>query len=183
MDENPYESPKYVGAEERSLDASLPHGEEILRQIAARSEKGRGRHFRLRSPMIGKLVLTNQRVFFLSSGKGEGIGLFSEVAMIERIAKSLDITALQRSGSWEFSMSDIRFAEAPKTSFLQGPHLRLVGLDECGTEVHQRIYRCGIGRGTWADIAARINEMRHNAGNSSGTEPRASDRSLDTPDR
>ena len=160
MDENPYESPKYLGVQDRSLEASLEDGEKILVQIAARSESGRVRLFRFRSPVIGKLVLTNRRVFFLSCGKGEGIGLYSETAMIERIAKSLDITALQRTGSWEFTISGVRSAEAPRRSFWRRSHLRVVGLDEYGTEVCQHVYRCGIGRKTWEDVAAKINEIR-----------------------
>jgi hypothetical protein len=160
MDENPYKSPEHQSIQDRSLEASLPHGEEIVAQIAARSFSGRDRLFRFRSPVIGKLVVTNRRVFFLSSGKGEQIGLYSEAAMIERIAKSLDITALQRRGSWDFSISDVRSAEVPRRSFRRGAYLRVVGLDGHGREVSQQVYRCGIGRDTWENVAAKINEAK-----------------------
>lgn len=160
MDQNPYESPTYQGAGDRSLEASMEDGERIVVQIAARSFSGRDRIFRFRSPVIGKLVLTNRRVFFLSSGYGEQIGLFSEAAMIERIAQSLDITALQREGSWEMAISDVESAEAPRRSFRRGAYLRVVGLDEYGNEVSQQVYRCGLGRKTWQDVAAKINEIR-----------------------
>jgi len=160
MDENPYESPKHLGVQDRSLEATLEDGETILVQIAARSFSGRDRLFRLRSPVIGKLVVTNRRVFFLSSGKGEQIGLYSEAAMIERIAKSLDITALQRTGSWEFTISGVRSAEAPRRSFRRGAYLRVVGLDSHGKEASQQVYRVGIRRQTWKDVAAKINEIR-----------------------
>jgi len=175
MDQNPYKSPEYPNT--IGLEASMEEGEEILVQVAARSENGPFRLFRFRSPVIGKLVLTNRRVFFLSSGKGEGIGLYSETAMIERIAKSLNMTALQRRGSWEFSISDVRSVEAPKRKFWQRSHLRVVGLDEYGTEVCQQVYRCGIGRDTWEDVATNINRIRQDvSGASSGTEGNVSDR-------
>lgn len=180
MDENPYESPKYLGAQGHSLEASMENGERLLLQIAARSESGRVRLFRFRSPVIGKLVLTNRRLFFLSSGRGEGIALYSESAMIERIAKSLDITALQRTGSWEFSISDVRSAEAPRRLFWRRSHLRLIGLDEYGTEVCQQVYRCGIGRKTWEGVAARINEIRQGGiGSCGSTAAELRDRSAD----
>jgi hypothetical protein len=158
MDENPYESPEYRNA--IGLEASMEEGEEILVQIAARSFSGRDRLFHLRSLVIGKLVVTNCRVFFLSSGKGEQIALYSEASMIERIGKSLDITALQRRGSWEFSIADIRFAEASMRPFWRGACLRLVGPDSHGTEVIQQVFRYGIERDTWEDVAAKINEIR-----------------------
>ena len=183
MDENPYESPKYLGAQDRSLEASMEDGERILVQIAARSFSGRDRIFRFRSPVIGKLVLTNRRMFFLSSGKGEQIALYSETSMIERVAKSLDITALQRTGSWEFSISEIRSAEVPRRSFRRGAYLRVVGLDSHGEEVRQQVYRCGIGRDTWDDVAAKINEIRQDAtGALGGTEANVPDGSVGRPE-
>ena len=160
MGDNSYESPASPCTTKDFLEASLEDSEEILVQIAARSFGGRDRLFRFRSSVIGKLVVTNRRVFFLSSGRGEQIGLYSEAAMIERIAKSLNITALQRRGSWEFSISDVRSAEVPRRSFRRGAYLRVVGFDSHGREVCQQVYRCGIGRDEWEDVAAKINEAR-----------------------
>ena len=168
MDENPYESPKYLGAQDRSLEASMEDGEKVLVQIAARSFSGRDRLLRFRSPVIGKLVVTNRRVFFLSSGKGEQIGLYSEASMIERIGRSLDITALQRAGSWEFTVSQIRSAEAPRRSFRRGAYLRVVGLDRYGKEVRRQVYRYGIKWETWEEAATKINEIRGEATGASG---------------
>jgi len=160
VDGNPYEPPKYPSGQDRSPEASLPHGEEILVQIAARSFAGRYLPLRFRWPMIGKLVLTNHRVFFLSSGKTDGFDFLFEQSMVERIAKPLDITALRKKRSWEFKITELQSVEAVKESWSRGAHLRVIGPDRHGRAVMQQVYRYGIKWDTWEGVAARINEIR-----------------------
>ena len=160
MDVNPYAPPKYLGTQDRLGEELMENGERILFQIAARSYSGKDRLVHFGYPVIGKLVLTNRRVFFLSSGKGEGIGFVTEVAMIKGIAKSLDMTALQRTGAWEYSISEVRSVEASRRPLLQGPCLRVVGRDKYGEEVSRQVYRSGIRRTTWENVAAMINEVK-----------------------
>jgi hypothetical protein len=66
--ENPYKSPSHA---DTSVEASLGQGEEILFQIAARSPSKSSWFFGLREEVIGKFVVTNRRVMFLSSGKSD----------------------------------------------------------------------------------------------------------------
>jgi hypothetical protein len=163
-DENPYESPQHVGTSDRFLESSLPDGEEIVVQIGARSYSRPGRILRLFLPMIGKFVVTNRRLFFLSSGKFDEFPFFTEKSTVERIAGALDISALQRDSSWEFKIPDVRLAKAIKGSvWTTGPHLRVVGVDGNGKEVRRRVYRYRIKWDTWNEIATKINEIRENA--------------------
>ena len=138
----------------------MENGERILVEIAARSYSRRGRLLRFILPMIGNFVVTNRRVFFLSSGKFDEFPFFPEKSTVERIAKSLDVTALQRESSWEFKIPELRSATATKKSIWNGAHLRVVGIDQNGNEVRRRVYHYRIKWETWQGVAAKINEIK-----------------------
>jgi hypothetical protein len=99
-------------------------------------------------------VLTSERLLFLSSGKTgalEGIAkaaLFGGMAaslmrgsMERRMAKDLDLSALETEGSWELPLAKIKGCEAQGSTFgalwfaWLGPRLVIQGEDESGTEV------------------------------------------------
>ena len=134
----------------------------------------------MKRAIIGKLVLTNRRVIFLSSGRNDGFGI-TETTMIKRIAKSLDITALQRKGSWEFAISEVGSAEVVE-SFWSGPYLRVVGIGVYGREVEHKVYRSGMKRKAWEEVAAKINEIRQIAtGALDGSESHVPDPAVPSP--
>jgi hypothetical protein len=112
--------------------------------------------------VIGMFVVTNRRVFFLSSGRSGGFAIVSEAAMIERIAKSLDMRALQRTGSWDFTATELQSVEAARRPFLRGTCLRVIGCDKYGNNVCHQVYRPAVWRKTWEFVAAEINEVRQN---------------------
>jgi hypothetical protein len=154
MCDNPYQSPQYLGVDGCSLEAAMEDGERLLLQISARSVSGGIRHFQLSSPVIGKLVLTTQRTLFLSSGTCGGIAVYSEAAMIERIAKPLGMSALDRASSWQIRHAKLRSVEAPARPFWRTAYLRVAGRDERDAEVRWCLYRCGLRSKVWADVAS-----------------------------
>jgi hypothetical protein len=162
MEENPYKSPDYA---DTSVEASLGEGEQILFQTAARSPSKRSWFFGLREDVIGKFIVTNRRMMFLSSGRTGTFGV-TESSMVRRIADSVDLTAMGERSSWEFELSKVRSFETSKHSIWAAPpfHLRLTGTDRSGTEVRHKVYPYGIRRKTCEQVVTRINEMKQGAG-------------------
>jgi hypothetical protein len=148
VDENPYKSPSYG---DTSVEASLELGEKILLQIAARSPSKRSWLFGLREEVIGKFIVTNRRVMFLSSGRSGNFGI-TESSMVRRIAESVDFAAMSKRSSWEFELSKVRSAEAwIYRIWTAGCHLRLTGTDES-----DRDNRCTSDRGNgWVVVESR----------------------------
>lgn len=134
----------------------MADGERLLMQVAARSVSGRIRFFQLSAPVIGKFVLTTRRTLFLSSGRSGGMAVFSEAAMIDRIAKPLGMAALGRAGSWQISHPQLRSVEAPARPFWRTALLVVVGQDERGAAVRWCVYNGGLGHKAWAEVAAMI---------------------------
>jgi hypothetical protein len=163
VDENPYESPKYA---DTSVEASLEEGEEILFQSAARSMSKRSWFFRDCNNVIGKFIVTNRRVVFLSSGRYGTFGIITESSMVRRIAKSVDLAAMSKRSSWEIELPDVRSAGASKHRIWlePKPHLELVGTPISGMEVRHRVYPYGVKRKTWEELVTRINEMTQGGG-------------------
>ena len=158
MDENPYQSPEYA---DTSVEASLEEGEEILFQIAARSMSKRSWFFRDGNNVIGKFIVPNRRVMFLSSGRYGTFGIITGLSMLRRIANSVDFAAMSQRSSWEIELSDVRSAGASKHRIWlePKPHLELVGTASSGMEVRHRVYPYGVKRKTWEELVTRINEM------------------------
>jgi hypothetical protein len=141
----------------------LGQGEEILFQIAARSPSKRSWFFGLREEVIGKFVVTNRRVMFLSSGKSDGFGI-TYTSMVRRIARSVDYSAMCKRSSWEFELPRLRSVEAPENSIWTGLHLQLTGADRCGMEVKQKVCPFGVKQQTWEELVARLRQMKQGGG-------------------
>jgi hypothetical protein len=138
----------------------MESGERILVQIAARSYSRPGRLLRFFLPMIGNFVVTDRRVFFLSSGKFDEFPFFPQSSIVNRIADSLDISALQQESSWEFKITELRSITARKETIWCGAHLRLVRIGRNGKEMRRRVYRYGVKGERWLEIATMIKEVR-----------------------
>jgi hypothetical protein len=162
LEENPYKSPHHA---DTSVEASLEEGEEILFQIAARSMSKRSWFFRDCNNVIGKFIVTNRRVMFLSSGRYTTFGI-TGLSMLRWIANSVDFAAMSKRSSWEIELSDVRSAGASKHRIWLEPklHLELVGTPTCGMEARHRVYPYGVKRKTWEELVTRINEMTQGGG-------------------
>jgi len=160
VDENPYQSPKHA---DTSIEASLDEGEEILSHIVARSPSKRGWFFKLAELVIGKFIVTNRRVMFLSSGKTGTFGI-TESSMARRIAASVDFRAMSEESSWEFEFSNLRSAEASKYSVWLGCRLHFTGIDGCGLQVSHKVVPDGVTRKTWAELVTLIEQMKQSGG-------------------
>ena len=157
MEENPYKSPEHV---DTSVEASLGEGEEILFQIAARSPSKRSWFFGLREEVIGSFIVTNRRVMFLSSGKGDGFGI-TYTSMVKRIARSVDFASMCKRSSWEFELSKVRSAEGWRSfGWAATWHLRLIGTDRFGIEVTHRVVPYAVKQSTVKEVLTQINRMR-----------------------
>lgn len=160
MEENPYESPLHDD-EDPSIEAELADGERVLFEIAARSPSRRGWLLGLRHPVIGRFLVTNRRVIFLSSGTNGDLHLgITDHSMVRRIAASVDFASMAEESSWEFQLSRLRSAEAPTPSIWTEPQrrLELTGTDGSGLEVTHKVFPCGVKRKAWKELVARINE-------------------------
>jgi hypothetical protein len=165
VEENPYKSPRHA---DTSIEASLEEGEQILFQIAARSMSKRTPFFGLRDPVIGKFIVTNRRLMFLSSETNGNFGM-TESSMVRRIANSVDFAAMSRKSSWEFALSEVRSVEASKYSVWTGCRLQLTGTDAYGMEVRHTVLPYGLKRRTFEELVTRINEMRQGDGSTQGS--------------
>jgi hypothetical protein len=161
MEENPFESPIHDD-EEPSVEAELADGEQVLFEIAARSPSRRGWLLGLRHPVIGKFLVTNRRVVFLSSGTNGDLHFgITDGTMVRRIAASVEFASMAEESSWEFELPGLRSAEAPKPSIWTDPQRRLVltGTDRSGLEVTHKVFPCSVKRKAWKELVARINEL------------------------
>jgi len=155
VDENPYRSPHHADA---SVEASMEEGEEILFQIAARSLGKRSWVHGL-DAMIGKFIVTNRRVMFLSSGTSGRFGI-TYASMERRIVASVDFRAVSEESSWEFELSNVRSVETRKPSFWRGRRLELTGTDRFGAQVRHKVLPAYVTGKSWKELVTLLTGMK-----------------------
>lgn len=158
MEENPYQSPEFDG-EQPLFDAALGDGERVLFEIAARSPSRRGWLFGMPSMVIGKFMVTNRRVMFLSSGTNGDLHFgVTDRTIVRRIAASVDFASMSGESSWEFELSKLRFADGSYWRELKR-RLQLTGIDRSGLVVSRNVYPYGVRRRTWRELVAFVRHV------------------------
>jgi hypothetical protein len=131
--------------------------------------------------MMGKLVLTNRRIMFLSSGentvKQDSLGVFGiaglfspllglirlfrmvkasmrEKAIIQGVARSLTIAHLTIAGSWAYDLTSISLVRVVGGVW-QRRYLRIEASQSGGTSA-QGIYRLGLTKKDLLELKRRI---------------------------
>ncbi len=86
---------------------------------------------------IGKLLLTNKRLLYLSSGKKSGVikdSVIGEQAIVEylrsRKTKELDLSALRKEGSIEAGLEEILVCEERRWALAKLLHVKLMNGEE-----------------------------------------------------
>lgn len=110
-------------------------------EIYARSNIGEKRAFSLSEQFIGKLILTNKQLLFLSPGDADTSGTLVKDLLIGRSARgateegriksltlNLGFDDLSNSGSWGHNLEEVNVCEV-EGSWLAGHYLKISGTD------------------------------------------------------
>lgn len=149
LDEREVEVPSSLGTV--SQRRNLENDETLIFDVPCRSNSGDKPAKALSGSFMGRLVLTNSRLMFLSSGRTGAVEsvakavIFGGVAaslmrgsMERQSVKNIDISDLTNDGSWQFPLS--KFLSCEKCGKLigalffawLGPFLRVHGLNDEG---------------------------------------------------
>lgn len=115
--------------------------EEKLLEIYARSNVGEKRALSLKEQFIGRCILTNKQLMFLSPGDGDSSGTLVKDLLIGRSARgateegriksltlNLNLDALSNLGSWAHNLEKVNVCEVEGSWFV-GHHLKISGTD------------------------------------------------------
>ncbi len=145
--------------------------EEILFEVEARTNLGPKLIHNVSKHYIGKLLLTTKQIMFLSSGKsgsasvwgtalflGPLVAALTDGSRVKRLASEVDLAALSNPGSWEYDLSG-RFKSCQVGgSIWTVPFLRITGIGHDGQEQHHVVFRRGLKKTQFANIASRIQD-------------------------
>ena len=157
--------------------------ESVIFEVPCRSNNGEKPAKTLPSSFMGKLILTDKRIIFLSSGK---TGTFESAAkalffggvaaatmrgsMEQRSAKNLDLSSLSNKGSWELPLTRAIRCEEGGSTFgafwfvWLGPCLRFYAKDGNGSPVSFCAFSGGINGKTKGELRKHIIDAAKAAG-------------------
>ena len=141
---------------------SPQHQETVLLEELVRSNEGGRVAGKAKAQFAGRLVLTDRRLIFLSSGKGAGpLGLYAPFVVfgaacgslladladdeaLEKAAANLPPAAVYNDGGWLFELNNVRVCEFV-SSWRAAPHVRVEGL-VAGRRTARVLYRRGLAK-------------------------------------